>query len=118
MTASWPSVTQYALDGTLSEAPENNLSEFRPEVGPVKRRRRTSVATRLLVFDQLLSFTEFDALMTFYSDTLMDGALTFTRYHPRDIGGTTYEWQFVEPPKLKTSTYTFATVGISLRKMP
>lgn len=119
MTDVWPvGITQYALDGTLSEAAENNLAEFKPEVGPPKRRRRTSVATDILAFDQMLTFDEFDELKEFYSDTLKDGSLPFGRYHPRDIGGTIYEWQFVEPPKLKTSTYVFATVSIMLRKMP
>lgn len=118
-TPAWPvSVTEYALDGSMSEGPENNLAEFKPEVGPAKRRRRTSVATDLVAFDQLLTFTEWEALLDFYADDLQDGALTFTRHHPRDIPGSTLEWQFMEPPKLKTSTYIFATVSIALRKMP
>lgn len=117
MAALWPAaVPMRDLVAGYSERRESNLAEFAPEVGPPKRRRRSSVATELVSFEQLLSEAEADALLAFWRDTLGDGALTFEREHPRTR--VLAEFQFVAPPDVRALGGGVYRVGLQLRKMP
>lgn len=121
MTASWPvGLSQYVNVDSYQEAPENNVTEFQPEVGPPKRRRRSAIATIVYEFTIKMASADYDTLVAFYRDTLLDGALTFTRNLPRDpTGGSgTFEFMFVAAPMYKAIDPSYGDVQIVLRKMP
>jgi hypothetical protein len=125
----WPAITQYADVDNYQEAPERNLAEFQPEVGPPKRRRRTNVATVLYDFTVTMKSADYDTLIAFYRDTLLDGSLTFNRNLPRDPTGTqgTFEFMFTSAPMYKAiipgginsaNPDGYGQVQMSMRKMP
>lgn len=97
MVSAWPGgVPEVELAGTFTEEIEDSRAEFNPEVGPPKRRQRTSVATARLSWEQHLTQTQFAALKTFYETTLLNGTLPFTRTHPST--GSTVTMTFLAPP--------------------
>jgi hypothetical protein len=80
----WPmGVPTAAIFKSFKRVPINNIAEFQPEVGPAKRRRRTSISMQTLNFQTVMTHLEAETLLEFYTDTLKDGALEFTRPDPR-----------------------------------
>lgn len=117
MAQAWPSgVPEWALAGSLSERVEVNVAEFQPEVGPPVRRRRTSVPTTLLSFEQVLTPAQYATLYSWYTSTLKDGSLSFNLTHPRT--GTATECVFVSPPEYSEQTLGALRVSYSLRTLP
>lgn len=120
MTAiqTWPvGMPFYAERGSFNEVPESNRSEFKPDVGQAKRRRRSSIATRLLTFTMLLSNAQYESLMTYYTDTLGDGSDNVGPVaHP--ISGATMNFQFVTEPSIADYGYDKNRVTMSIRKLP
>lgn len=99
MTA-WPGTIPTAAlvsDPSYNEDGEDNVAEQKPQVGPPLRRRRSSVPTRMLTFSTIMTFTQWDLLVTFYEQTLFDGTDFFTRPHPRT--GSTITCTFQGRPK-------------------
>lgn len=94
----WPGTINQAvlLDGANLDQGEDNLSTFKPQVGRPKKRRRTSVPDFTHEFYQILTFDEWDDLLEFYDDDLLNGSQTFTRNHPRT--GSTITCMFEERP--------------------
>jgi len=114
MTAAWPAaVNTNWLQQGYSEEPENNVAKFQPDVGPEKLRRRTSLPTKLISYNGLYTSDEWDALLTFYSTTLLDGTQQFTVTHQRTGGNGT--WMFTAPPKLNSVDGIIYGAQIALR---
>ena len=113
-TAAWPSwITVGAQQIGYSEAPERNVAEFTPDVGPPKLRRRSSLRTDMIGFTLILLSADFEDLQEFYCGTLHDGVDYFTLTHPRN--GTSGTWMFAAEPKLTQVNGLFYFVQISLR---
>lgn len=93
---SWPgSLPQKPLFDTWNESPADNLVRFQPDVGPEKRRRRTTRGRKVVSCQFLMTGAEVAVLDTFYETTLQDGALAFDWDHPRtDVNKS---WAFTEP---------------------
>jgi hypothetical protein len=118
MPASWPTtVRQYALAGITIKR-ETNRVEFKPEVGPAKRRRRSSLATELLNFRTRVTIDEYADLDDFFTIDLKDGTFSFMRKDPRDLDGTDCEFEFVEPPAFNHIDGDYGDITLSLRKLP
>lgn len=83
--ATWPSdVTLVFKAESYTERPERNVSSFPVDVGPALEARASSVATDLLSGTiPCQTSAEYESLMDFYRDDLVDGTLPFTRAHPR-----------------------------------
>jgi len=114
---SWPDALPLCvLDDGYSEQQEQNVAEFAAEVGPPLRRRRSSIATSLIEHSLILDDEEVEALLDFYRDDLKDGALSFTRTHPRDQV-TEGSFIFTKPPVI-TRVSPYWRAAISLRSMP
>lgn len=119
MTAAWPStVPQVATISGFGEKPERNVAEFSPEVGPPMTRRRSGVSTDALQFETTMTFDEWDDLHDFYRDDVKDGTLSFTRKHPRDLGGSDLTFRFISEPSFRAAGPDFGSASISIRKMP
>lgn len=114
---SWPgTVNQGVNQDSFSEAPEQNKIAFQPEVGPPMERRRTSVSSNAFSFTSRCTSDEYDALVDFYWDTLLDGTLSFTRNHPRT--GISATFRFTDVPKVSQVMGLTYVVSMSMRLMP
>jgi hypothetical protein len=84
MTEAWPAVnlTEIVRE-TYREEFEDNVSRFKPDVGPTVDHSRTIMATGPIAFDQWFTTAEFETLETWRRVTLKNGVLPFTRLHPR-----------------------------------
>lgn len=118
MPETWPgTVPEEELAGTFTEEIEDNRATFGPEVGPPKLRRRSSVPTAVLSWEQHLTAAQFAALRTFYETTLQDGVLTFTRTHPRT--GASGTFRFTGPPQSRNvAGIDLYRVTFSVREQP
>ena len=117
MTAVWPeNVRQDHDPATLTESPVSNVADFAPDVGPPKRRRRSSVVSALIAYETTLDKAELASLIAFYRGEIEDGALPFQRKHPRtrDLG----RFLFEQPPSIRGMTRTRFRVAIQLRELP
>ena len=97
-SVSWPSSLPYkALAGTHSFQREPNIVAFKPDAGEPMRRRRYQGKATTDSFDMILTSAQKDALMTFYDDTLSQGAMSFIA--PL-IDGVSRTWWFdpASPP--------------------
>lgn len=107
MAAAFPvSITashQLVLQDSYGETPETNVTAFKPEVGPPKLRRRTSISQDLIGCKLWLLGTEWQALKDFYRNTLLDGTQQFSWIHPRTKGTGVFQFEG-DPPKV-TSTF-------------
>lgn len=113
----WPSsLPVCVLDDGYQEAPEQNVAEFATEVGPPLRRRRSSIASSMIQHSLVLDDTELQTLLDFYKDDCKDGAVAFTRTHPRD-DLQEISMTFVSPPQV-TRLAPYWRVNLSLRQMP
>jgi hypothetical protein len=116
MTA-WPdTLPACVLDDGYNEQQEVNVAEFAAEVGPPLRRRRSSISTSLIEHLLILDADQVQILLDFYRDDLKDGALPFTRTHPRDQV-TEGCFIFTKPPVF-TSIAPYWRAAISLRSLP
>lgn len=88
MTTAWPGTIPTAAlvtDSGYNEGGEDNVAQQKPQVGPPLRRRRSSVPSRLVSFSTIMTYAQWDLLVTFYEQTLFDGVDFFTRPHPRTL---------------------------------
>ena len=102
--AAFPSwINQGVLQSGYGETPETNVALFKPEVGPPKLRRRTSLSQDILSCKMWLSSSDWEDFLSFYRFELLDGTQQFTWNHPR--AGTTATFQFEgNAPKI-TATF-------------
>jgi hypothetical protein len=75
---------------------EDNRLKFQPDVGPLIMRRNSSARVDKLHAQMFLWDNELNALNDFYTNTLEDGALTFSMFHP--MYGVVWAMQFIAPP--------------------
>lgn len=116
-TPSWPgTVNQNVEQDGFAEAPERNVVSFQPEVGPPTERRRTSISTNVFSFTSQCTSAEYDAIVDFYRNTLLDGVLTFTRNHPRT--GVSANFKFTDVPKVSQVMEPVYLIAYSMRLMP
>ena len=118
MTAQWRGTVPTSVRvGSLSETPEDNRTEFQPDVGPAIRRRRSAVPTTTFTFQAVMSSGQLNELVAMYRTDLADGTLSVERPHPRT--GETITMRFVEAPTIAPlgSSASFV-VNLSMREMP
>lgn len=115
MVVSWPSWIRFAIDpNSYGESPEQNRVEFQPEVGPPKRRRRTSLSQTVIAMETVwLTAQEVDDVTAFYRGTLTEGIDSFTATHPRT--NTPGTWEFVDGPKVSQAVATSFKLSFQLR---
>lgn len=80
----WPAqVPQIPLAKTFQGQRQRNVASFQPAYGPPIERRATSMAMESHSYQVRLSVEQYRVLMYFYTVTLKDGTLEFSRTHPR-----------------------------------
>jgi hypothetical protein len=112
-----PDVNLWALYGTNSEAPDANVIEFVPEVGPPITRRRMSVSSDTVSFTTWMTAAEYASFLFFYRTTLKDGTLPFTRTRPRTGAVETFYFSG-DAPTVKAVTYSLYEVPMTMKSAP
>lgn len=81
----WPATVPFlcSLTDIDRSGPLGNVSEFVPDVGLPKVRRRTTAAYRRLAgATPVIDATQYAAFLAFWEADLADGVLDFTATHP------------------------------------
>ena len=88
-----PTVPEFVLLAGYSETPVSNWAEFQPEVGPPKRRRRSSISMSILACGIHATDVQLETFLTWYAGDLADGSLEFQREHPRTLETNVFLFQ-------------------------
>lgn len=81
--ATWPaSIPQYPLIEGYEQSVQNSRLESQPDQGASKIRNRFTATLNNVAERYIMDKTQFLAFITFYEDTLSNGALTFVKEHP------------------------------------
>lgn len=92
----------------------DNVLRTAMEVGPEKRRRRSTVAARpLAVGHRAYSLAQTQALHAFYRDELLGGTLQFEMYDP--LTGQMQDMYFAAPPEVRATTWDRFSVSVQLQ---
>lgn len=93
--ASWPAIPFFKAHGGLSRSgPVESTIRTSMSSGPAKVRRRFTAASKNFNgVTPFLTKAELSTFETFFSDTLLDGSLSFTAQDPLDC--TTKTFRFV-----------------------
>ena len=113
----WPSSLPQELitDGYGQQAP-NTIIATQMDVGPGKRRRRTSAGVQPVQGQIVVTEAQLDTLRTFFRTSLGDGALRFSWADP--VSGSPVEMRFTEPPQWSARTSGIYTVSLALEILP
>jgi len=114
----WPiTLPQCPILTSWNEQTQGNRINFKPEIGPVKLRRKTSAKNWLSNAEFRMNNTQLATFKTFYESTLQDGALPFVWPHP--ITKTSYSWAFVpkEDPQVTRMTPNTSKVQFRLVRL-
>jgi hypothetical protein len=118
-TPSWPAtLPQCPLLNGFDEQPQPNVTAFKPEVGPIKARRRSTAKAWVTSMTFHFTNTQLDAFNTFFEATLEDGSLPFTMQHPRTT--VIYNWIFdpANQPRIVRSAPRGSIVSFTLLRLP
>lgn len=119
MSAEWPATLPVAPQwGSWNEAPEDNKTGFKPDVGPDIERRRATMAGELCSFNLVVTGAQKTALKEFYSADLKDGVLPFDGAHFRNPTGSDVTWKFTEAPSFSDHANDLYIAAMKLRLMP
>ena len=95
----WPtSLPQSGFNG-VEGSPQNNVVEFKPDVGPpIDRRRSSRINTSYPVTIGPLTLDQFKTFKEFFHNVLYDGTLAFTWVDPATSEASTVKIVQAEPP--------------------
>jgi hypothetical protein len=103
------------LNEGYGETPQTATIRTQMDAGPAKARRRFSARVDNLQLNFLLSDTDLDTLLTFYTTTSKEGSLRFNMTHPRT--GATDEFRFIDAPGYNRAGNHYR-VSVPVEKMP
>lgn len=113
--ATWP-ITLPALwhADSFQESDADNLIRSPVDMGPAKRRRRTTAAERFVQNTIHLTNAQYTILRNFYAQDCAHGAISFTRLDAHGVSRTFY---FERPPQYEYVAYDWwnATLTLSER---
>ena len=112
--AAWPGTLPalWTADG-YQERDADNIIKSAPDVGPSKRRRRSTAAVRRVECVVDLTDAQRATLRTFYAQTCAHGALSFTR---TDAHGTVRTFYFDAPPQYSYLSYDWWQARLMLEE--
>jgi hypothetical protein len=101
----------------LSEKEPDNLLKTTTDIGPGKRRLRTTAGVRELIWPMLLDSTQLATWKTFYRTTTRYGALSITGLTDPDSGDP-ITVIIDEPPAYNKVSHNRTRVQLSLKVLP
>lgn len=115
--ATWPEALPEAplIEGLRQKLPDTVLRS-RMDQGPGKLRQRTTAGVERLTVAYLLDIAQFNALKSFYLETLAGGALRFSYTHP--VLGGSVTCRFVQPPDIAPLHAGYIRAVLELEVLP
>lgn len=108
MTAAWPStLPDYVLQQGYDEKWGSTSISTSMEIGPAKKRNRTTAGIDRFQVQLLLTSDEVDALKIFWKTTVARGTLPFTWVNPREQTAVTFRFLGDDAPDIKPSNDSF-----------
>ena len=95
MALTWPAGLPQLPQIGWTESKDDNTVSTEMDAGPVKSRRKYTVAVRRLNLPLVLTEAQVAIMDTFHTDTIKDGVLYFEFDHPRD--GLKYSGRWANP---------------------
>lgn len=114
--ANWPASLEQCPVLGWSESPVSNIVEFQTDVGPPKRRRRSSNAGSNVYAEYKLNHTDLATFWTFYQTTIADGVLSFSISNPRT--GAAVTAYFVDAPEVRQEASQLYILSCNFRVFP
>jgi len=113
----WPStLPQAPLARSFREQPGRNVVTTEMEVGPPKRRPRSTATVKRFSMTFLMTGDEVDIFETFYQDTAKQGTIPFDFTHPRTQ--QTIELSIADDPIYRTVDGLNYQVTVRLEQAP
>lgn len=110
----WPlALVQCPILGWKEQALENVI-EFDPDVGPPRRRRRSTLAGYQVSVQYRLSKAQLATFWSFWEVGLRDGVLEFDWPHPR-YNGALRKAYIMGPPQISQATNNLYIVALTVR---
>lgn len=112
----WPvagDFPQSPLVGTWTRTAVNTVQEFKPDLGPARKRRLTTGASFECSGSFRLTQAQADALLDFWRADCDFGSLSFTWIDPED-GVTPRTWEFRSVPQFQHVTAGAYEATVSL----
>lgn len=94
----WSAVLPQRPREGASEAYDNNLASFQPEIGESITRRRSTVKISTMQCSYVMNSNQVAIFRDFYHKSTSDGALSFYLPHPFD--GESVKVKFKQPPDI------------------
>ncbi len=118
MAEIWPgTLSNHILIDGYSETAPNNMIRSKMDEGPPKTRRLSIAARRPITAQKHMYTSELELFDTFYTETLVEGTLSFDWVHPRD-NSTAVEMMFTAPPVYSSLGGTAWNVTMNLEILP
>ena len=112
----WPtSLPQKPLMAGFQEKPQNIMVRSQTDVGPVKARRRTTVAVTNFEMQFRLTSAQLATFRTFYATDIQSGVLTYSWKHP--VSNVTGVFRLVEPPQIAPAGASWL-IGLKVEMLP
>lgn len=96
--AVWPASLPQDVERPYQETLADNTVTTPMEIGPAKKRRRSTAGVSTLSATVQLTTAQTETLQTFFEDTLAGGALRFDWTHPRTQVAAVF--RFAKPPQI------------------
>ena len=112
----WPTADDFPqspLVGTWTRTAANTVSEFKPDLGPARKRRLTTGAHYECSGSFRVTQDQVDALLDFWRSDCDYGSLSFTWIDPED-GVTVRTWEFQSVPQFTHTTAGAYEASVSL----
>lgn len=117
-TAAWPGGLPTVPERAgYARRPKPAVIAFGTEVGPGKRRRRSTVRQILVECVLSLSLAQRATFETFFRDTVADGSLPFTMVDPVDGSSRTWLFDASEPYVLTPQGATHWRLTLKLEQL-
>jgi hypothetical protein len=115
--ATWPvSLPQMPLYNGLSVQPEKNRVDFWTDVGPGKRRRRSTARSQIMPVKFNMTEAQRAVFKAFYEDDTADGSLPFTWTDPFEDESASFYFE-TEPVTVPLAADVYE-VSFQVRRFP
>lgn len=115
----WPATLPQLMEKTgFQRTPKASVIEFGTEVGPGKRRRRSTARFKIMSMVFTMTTAQVADFEEFYEDDCEDGSLPFDYIDPIGGASASYRWRTDDPYSVTSLGAGNWSVAINVEKQP